>query len=248
MANALLKAEHISVTLGGRYIVRDASLAVEENMWLAVVGPNGAGKSTLVKALTGAAAHTGAVEICGQNAAVLRPRQLAQKIGVLAQNHHITYGFTVEEAVSLGRYCRQDENDAAMVDAALHATGMEALRRQSLLTLSGGELQRAFLAQALAQDPAVLVLDEAENHLDLAFQKQLFTLVGKWVTAPGRAVVSVVHDVSVAKKFGTHAALMDGGRLLAVGETTDVLTNEHLDEVYGMDVAAWMRGMLEPWV
>ena len=115
------------------------------------------------------------------------------------------------------------------------------------LTLSGGELQRTFLAQVLAQNPKLLLLDEPTNHLDLIYQKQIFALIGQWLQTPGRAVVSVVHDLSLARAFGTDALLMDSGRKIALGRANDVLTPANLDRVYGMDVAAWMRGLYSQW-
>ena len=142
---------------------------------------------------------------------------------------------------------RSQEDDAGHVEQALTLTGLQDKRRQSVLTLSGGELQRTFLAQVLAQDPKLLLLDEPTNHLDLIYQKQIFALIGQWLQTPGRAVVSVVHDLSLARAFGTDALLMDSGRKIALGRANDVLTPANLDRVYGMDVAAWMRGLYSQW-
>ena len=116
-----------------------------------------------------------------------------------------------------------------------------------MLTLSGGELQRTFLAQVLAQDPKLLLLDEPTNHLDLIYQKQIFALISSWLREPGRAVVSVVHDLSLARSFGTDALLMDHGRQIAHGSAAQVLTPERLNAVYGMDVPAWMRSLYAQW-
>ena len=184
----------------------------------------------------------------------MKPALRARAIGVLAQNHFVGYGFTVEEVVRLGRFAyaggvfgRSQEDDAGHVEQALTLTGLQDKRRQSVLTLSGGELQRTFLAQVLAQDPKLLLLDEPTNHLDLIYQKQIFALIGQWLQTPGRAVVSVVHDLSLARAFGTDALLMDSGRKIALGRANDVLTPANLDRVYGMDVAAWMRGLYRQW-
>ena len=116
-----------------------------------------------------------------------------------------------------------------------------------MTALSGGELQRVFLAQVLCQDPEILILDEPANHLDLPFQQELFTLVSSWLQVPGRAVVTVMHDLSLAKRYGSHALLMDRGRCVAQGKVRDVLSPDNLRQVYGMDVHAWMRGLLAQW-
>ena len=108
--------------------------------------------------------------------------------------------------------------------------------------------KRQFLAQVLAQDPKLLLLDEPTNHLDLIYQKQIFALIGKWLQTPGRAVVSVVHDLSLARAFGTDALLMDHGRRIALGQAKEVLSPANLDQIYGMDVAAWMRSLYSQWI
>ena len=130
---------------------------------------------------------------------------------------------------------------------ALKLVGMEEQRAQSVLTLSGGELQRTFLAQVLVQDPDILLLDEPTNHLDLIYQKQIFRLVSEWLKTPGRAVVSVVHDLSLAKKYGTKALLMDHGTLKAQGAAKEILNKENLDAVYQMDVYEWMHDLHRVW-
>ena len=123
----------------------------------------------------------------------------------------------------------------------------EEMRNRNMLTLSGGERQRAFLAQVFCQDPEILMLDEPANHLDLPFQKELFSLIGTWLETPGRAVVTVMHDLSLARKYGTHALLMDRGRCVAQGKASEVLAPGILREVYGMDVRGWMLELLGLW-
>jgi iron complex transport system ATP-binding protein len=160
----------------------------------------------------------------------------------------------VEEVVRLGRYShsrgffskKAGDNETA-VEQALELTGMTAQRHQSVLTLSGGELQRTFLAQVLAQNPKVLLLDEPTNHLDLIYQKQIFSLIRQWLREPGRAVVSVVHDLSLAKAYGTHAILLQHGKSVASGPLQNVMTPENLNDVYGMNVGEWMRMLLSQW-
>lgn len=98
-----------------------------------------------------------------------------------------------------------------------------------------------------AQNPQILILDEPANHLDLIYQKHIFLLIETWLRQPGRAVVSVVHDLSLARKYGTHAVLMHRGQCAAQGKIGDVMTAEKLQAVYEMDVYGWMREMLGQW-
>ena len=250
----MLEVRGLTVRYGAFTILDGLSFHVREGEWLMIVGPNGAGKSTVLGAVTQAVPYTGSVLLDGENVKKMKPAQRARKMGVLMQKNFAGYAFTVEEVVRLGRYAYapgvlsgHGAEDTEAVEEALKRTGLTAQRGQSVLTLSGGELQRTFLAQVLAQRPRLLLLDEPTNHLDLVYQKQVFELVGEWLRTPGRAVVSVVHDLSLAKAFGTRALLLDHGKRAATGPVGEVLCPEKLDGVYNMDVSAWMRKMLGQW-
>ena len=250
----MLKAERVTVCCDGQVIVDDLSLALEAGQWLMLVGPNGAGKSTLIRAIAQGVPYTGSITLDGKSIRAYRPAQLARRIGVLTQQHSVGYAYSVEEVVSLGRYAHAsgflsggDAEGKARVEEALELTGLAHLRRASVLTLSGGELQRTFLAQVFAQNPQILILDEPANHLDLVYQKHIFSLIGEWLKTPGRAVMSVVHDLSLARKYGTHAVLMDHGHSVAQGTILETLTSKNLQAVYGMDVCGWMREMYAQW-
>lgn len=250
----MLRTENLTVAYGDLKIVDDVSFSVEPQQWLMIVGPNGAGKSTIIKAVTQEIPYSGTALFQNKNIADIRSIELARNIGVLSQSNHVGYSFTVEEIVRLGRYawrrgplvddpCESEEK----IDNALELTGMNKLRGQSVMTLSGGELQRTFLAQLFAQDPKLLILDEPTNHLDLVYQKQMFGLIREWLKQPGRAVISVVHDLSLAKAYGTHALLLNRGKIEASGTIDSVLSRNNLQSVYAMDVQAWMQEILQVW-
>ena len=202
---ALLEIRNLSVRYGTNCILNDLSFSVEPGQWLMVVGPNGAGKSTLIGAVAQNIPYTGTVSFRGEDLKHCPPKRLAQHLGVLTQNHYVGYGFTVEEVIRLGRYAhaprllsgKKDDSEDKLREA-IEKTGMEPYLGQSVLKLSGGELQRTFLAQLFAQDPELLMLDEPTNHLDLVYQRQVFHLVRDWIAETGRSVVSVVHDLSLA--------------------------------------------------
>jgi len=251
----MLKAEHLSVSYGSKRILRDVSFEVGKGRWLMIVGPNGAGKTTIISAISQGIPYAGTVTFEGRDVRAMKSRELARCIGVLSQKHYVGYGFTTEEVIRLGRYSHRpgffeggrDESER-LVREAIEMTGMEPFLKQSVLTLSGGELQRAFLAQLFAQAPQMLLLDEPTNHLDLIYQKQVFALVRDWIDRSGGAVVSVVHDLSLAKAYGTEALLLRGGEAVMQGSIAEVMTPQALEEVYGMDVYAWMREMYGQWV
>lgn len=250
----MLKAEHLTVRYGEKTVLQDISLEVKPGEWQVIVGPNGAGKSTLAGALGKTVPYEGTVKLAGKDIREISAQEYARKVGILNQNHSAVYGFTVEEVVGLGRYARHtgflrkgDPDGAEKIDEALTLTGLAEMRKRNMLTLSGGECQRVFLAQVLCQDPEILILDEPANHLDLPFQQELFTLIGKWLKTPGRAVITVMHDLSLARKYGTHALLLDKGRCAGQGKASEVLTPEALQSVYNMDVYGWIRELLSTW-
>ena len=250
----MLKLENVTVRYGEKTAVDGVSLDVQEGQWLMLVGPNGAGKSTLVEAIARGVPYTGRILLDGVDTKTYKPTQLARKIGVLAQQNTVEYPYTVEDVVALGRYAwtprfltARDQEGREEVERALALTGLTGLRQARVTALSGGETQRVFLAQVFAQNPRILILDEPANHLDLKYQQQVFSLIGEWARQPGRAVLSVVHDLSLARKYGTHAALLDQGRRAAFGPIETVLTPDNLRFVYQMDVEAWMRELLAQW-
>ena len=250
----MLKASHITVRYGEHTVVDRLSFHLQEGQWLMLVGPNGAGKSTLIETISQGVPYTGDILLEGKDIRRFRPAQLARKIGVLAQKNAVGYAYTVDEVVGLGRYAHttsflssHDDGGREQVERALLLTGLTELRHASVLTLSGGELQRTFLAQVFAQNPEILILDEPANHLDLKYQQHIFSLIGQWLKTPGRAVMSVVHDLSLARQYGTHAVLIDQGKSVAQGKIKDVLSRENLEAVYGMDVYGFMQEMLAQW-
>lgn len=251
---SMLEVENLTVGYGDFTAVDQVSFSVEPGQWLMIVGPNGAGKSTIINAISQGTPYRGTILFEGRDVRRSKPRELAKNIGVLLQNHYVGYDFTVEEVIRLGRYAyapslfsRGRDVEAEKIQLAIEKTGMGPFLKQSVLTLSGGELQRTFLAQLFAQDPKLLLLDEPTNHLDLIYQKQTFALIQEWIHDTGRAVVSVVHDLSLARAYGTHALLMEHGKVVACGETDRIMTPQLLNSVYSMDVYQWMREMYAQW-
>ncbi|HHW22732.1 MAG TPA: ABC transporter ATP-binding protein [Clostridiaceae bacterium] len=250
----LLEIKGISVRIKDRIIVDDISFEVGEHDVCMVMGPNGAGKTTLFKAIMGVVPHKGKVLLDGVDIGTLKPRDLAKRIGVLSQKHQPQFAHTVYDVVSLGRYAYQSgifgrltEKDKEKIEEALVLTGIEDIRDQSVLTLSGGELQRTFLAQLFAQDPQILILDEPASHLDLQYQIAVFDLLAKWVREKRRAVIASVHDLNTVYSYGTKAVLINRGRIHAEGSVEKVLERENLKSVYNVDVAEWMKNLLKHW-
>ena len=250
----MLEVEHLSVRYGAKTAVDDVSFRVEAGEWWTVAGPNGAGKSSLAEALTRGVRYTGQVILDGVEEKEYKQGEYSKKVGMLSQINSIESDYTAYEVVEMGRYAHRegffrgrDPEGAEKVEQAITRTGISDLRDRSMLTLSGGEIQRVFLAQVLAQDPKLLILDEPANHLDLPFQQKFFDMVKDWLREPGRAVITVMHDLTLARKYGTHALLMSEGKAVAAGRIDRVLTRENLQAVYHMDIYGWMKEMLGRW-
>ncbi len=250
----MLKAEKLTVKIENKYLIKDVSFEVIANEMLMVIGPNGAGKTTLIKAIMQNVPHEGSAFLDGRDIAKIPPRELATKIGVLTQNNTQHFSFTCREVVGLGRYAYQKgmfpklgRLDEEKISEAFRMTGTEHLKDRSIMTLSGGELQRIFLAAIFAQDPKILILDEPTNHLDIQYQIGIFDTLKEWVKGDGRSVIAVVHDLNIVYSYGAKALLLHRGEAYAYGDVEDVLNRENLKAVYEVDVAEWMQNLLRHW-
>ena len=250
----LLSVRDLTVRYGDLAAVRDLSFSINEGDWLMLIGPNGAGKSSVINAISRGVSFDGQILWKDRDLRQFSPRELARHVGVLSQHHSVSYAFSVRTVTGMGRYAwsggflgRRDRDRDAATRHALELTGLTGMEHRPVNQLSGGELQRVFLAQLFAQDPELLILDEPTNHLDLVYQKQIFSLIGDWLARPGRAVISVVHDLSLARAYGSTAILLDRGRQAAAGRPSEVFAPDVLNRVYGMDVADWMRQLLSHW-
>lgn len=250
----MLEANNISVNLGGKTIVSDVSFSIEAREKLMLIGPNGAGKTTLIRAVMRSIPHGGHAVLFGRDIAHYKPLELARHIGVLTQHHYPQFSYSVREVVSLGRYPYRTgmfsgltKKDEESISRAMKLTGIEHLADTTIMTLSGGELQRVFLAQLFAQDPSVLILDEPTNNLDLSYQIAIFDIIDEWVENYGKAVIAVIHDLNMVYKYATKALLMNNGQCHAYGTANEVLSPGNLNSVYNVDIASWMKGLLKHW-
>jgi iron complex transport system ATP-binding protein len=240
-----LSFESATVGYGDRVIVRGAELAVDAGSFIGLVGPNGAGKSTLLRTVTGGADLLGgAVSLGGKPLAALDPRERAQLVGVVPQSLPTLPGFTARAFVEMGRHPHLGRlqalgaRDDAIVKRALEVTDTARLAAELVTELSGGDVQRLVLAQALAQEPRVLLLDEPVSHLDLNHRLQVLDLVRSLV-GDGLAVLAVFHDLDLAARYSDAIAVVSGGALLAPLPPAEALAPEVLAAVF--DVHAVVR-------
>ncbi|MGY4793943.1 adenosylcobinamide amidohydrolase [Lysinibacillus fusiformis] len=228
-------------------IVKDISFTVEKGKILGILGPNGSGKSTLLKVMSGILPATaGTISIDGQNILSYNARALAKKMAVLPQLHANAFSNSVREAVSLGRYPHQtgffsswSAQDEQAVQHAMLQTGVKRYEHTPMEFLSGGEQQRVFVAQALAQTAEILLLDEPTNHLDIAHQRQILDMVRKEAMECGLTVVMVLHDMNLASLYCDELLLMESGQVRALGAPHEVLIASQIEEVYQARVTTY---------
>ncbi len=220
-----------------------------------IIGPNGAGKSTLLRLLAGLAAPaSGRVLLDGVSIESVAARRRARRVAFLPQGTTSDLAHSVRDIVLMGRYPHrglgffENTQDRAVADAAIMTTQLADFAERPLNTLSGGEAQRAHIAAALAQEPAVFLLDEPTSSLDLYHQISIMTLLRRLADDDGLAVVVVTHDVNLAARYCSHLLLLDDGRAAACGSPHEVMTAETLRRVYGVEVQlAQIAGVARPW-
>ena len=241
----MIRAESVTIALGGRPVVHEVSLEVASGELLALVGPNGAGKSTLLSALSGERLpDAGRVHIDDRPADALAPLELARIRSVLTQDNTVSFPFRVAEVVEMGRspWARtpEAEADEAAIAAALDRADVAHLVERRFTELSGGERARVSLARVLAQDTPVVLLDEPTAALDLRHQEDVLR-IARELAAEGRTVVVVLHDLSLAGAYADRVALLEDGRLRALGAPVEVLTEPLVSEVYRLSVEVLVR-------
>lgn len=247
-----LRAVGLRVARLGRTILDAATLDLEAGRITVVCGPNGSGKSTLLRCLAGLDRPSGgAVLLDGADLAMVPRRQAAQRLATVLQGPPPPQGLTVTELAMLGRhphrstFAPEAAADRVAVARALNAVALTGLAERTVETLSGGERQRAWIAMALAQEPALLLLDEPTTYLDLRHQVDLLALIQRLNRDAGLTIVAVLHDLNQALAIGDHAVLLRSGQVLATGAPSEVLNETNLREAFGLDIAV-VRHPLAP--
>jgi iron complex transport system ATP-binding protein len=236
---SLVRAEALVVHRGRRTVLHDVSLSLEGGARVAVVGANGSGKSTLLRALLGLEPRaSGSVRLEGRALEEMTRVEIARAATLVLQDTHVEVPISVRDLVALGRFPHrgtpESARDRAAVDEALARTELATLAGRDVRTLSGGELQRAHLARALSQETRVVLLDEPTSSLDLHHQlRTLATL--RALADDGRAVLVVLHDLTLAARWAERVVVLREGRVHAEGAPADVLTASTVGEAFGVE-------------
>ena len=237
-----LTIEGLSLGYGDRTVIENLDLLVPPGLVTAIVGANACGKSTLLRSMSRLLApRTGHVLLDGTDVHRIPAKQLARTLGLLPQSPIAPEGITVADLVGRGRHPHQGmfarwstADDIAVADA-LDATDTAALADRSVDELSGGQRQRVWIAMALAQQTDLLLLDEPTTFLDVSHQIEVLDLLTDLNHSRGTTIVMVLHDLNLAARYADHLIALADGRLHAAGSPSDVLTEETVRAVFGLD-------------
>ena len=238
--SARLQARGLSTGYDDRVIVKELDVDIPTGSFTVIIGPNGCGKSTLLRSLARLIKpFAGSVLLDGVDVSSVKTRDLATKIGLLPQSSIAPEGITVIDLVTRGRHPHQrmlqrwSRKDEEAVQAALERTRLTDLTTRVVDELSGGQRQRVWIAMALAQDTPLLLLDEPTTYLDISHQIDVLDLCSA-LQREGRTLVAVLHDLNQATRYATNLIAMKGGRIVAQGNPTEVVTADLVEEVFGV--------------
>ena len=264
----MIEVQNLCAGYNGADVICNISFKADSGETLCILGPNGCGKTTLLKSIARIIDYRGLVLLNGNDIAAIPRKELAKKIALLSQTTQSSFPYTVYDTVSMGRYAYSrgflknlSAEDRAIIDDIIIKMGIEDIKQRMIDELSGGQLQRIFLARTLAQTPELILLDEPANHLDLKYQIELLRFLKSWVKETGKTVIGVFHDLNLARRFGDTAIVLDGtsrlnrrlpplsppSAIAACGKIEEVMNSETLSTVYGIDIHAFMRESLEKW-
>ena len=238
-----IEIDRVTAGYGETPIIRDLSFVVQPGEITAVIGPNGAGKTTLLRSITGLIEpFRGAIRLFGEDLARLPAGRRARLVGVVPQTMETPMAFTVAEIVMMGRttvisrWRQPSAEDRHMVERAMVYTDVADMKNRPFSDLSGGEKQRAIIAMVLAQEPKLILMDEATSHLDINHRLEVMQIVERLNREQGTTVLIVSHDLNLSAEFCRRLLLLDHGAVVADGSPAEVMTEDLLSRVYHCDV------------
>lgn len=237
----MIEVKNLSCSYNGKQALKDISLKIPDGKLSVIIGLNGSGKSTLLKTVLGLNEKSGGkVYIDGEDTDTLSSKQLAQKIAYLSQSRS-TPNIQASRMVLHGRFPwlsyprRYSEKDYEIVNNALRYVGAESIRHEKLTELSGGQVQKVYIAMALAQDTPALFMDEPTTFLDVPHQLKLMSLAGS-LASDGKAVVLILHDLCLALRCADEIVVMDDGAIAAHAPPEEIFRSGVIEKVFNVKI------------
>ena len=238
---ARLRGDQLTLGYGKYTVAENLNVSIPDGHFTAIIGPNGCGKSTLLRTLSRLMSPIhGHVWLDGEHIQHYASKEVARRIGLLAQNATTPGDITVQELVARGRYPHQPlftrwrKEDEDAVAGAMRATGITHLATQSVDTLSGGQRQRAWIAMVLAQETSIMLLDEPTTWLDISHQIDLLELLSELNREKGYTLAAVLHDLNQACRYATHLIALREGKIVAEGAPKEIVTADLIEKIYGL--------------
>lgn len=238
-----IEVKNLHWQAGNNKILKDIRLKLDKNAFVGIIGPNGSGKTTLLRNIsTWYRPNTDTVLLDGKDVLSLSGRELSREMAFVTQNTNIEFEFTAMDIVLMGRsphikrFGNETKEDIEKTQQAMEATGTWHLKDRLVTYLSGGELQRVVIARALVQDTQILLMDEPISNLDINHQIHIMDLVKSSQEEKGLTVVAVLHDLNIAAQYCEDLILLDKGEVFCWGKPQEVLTEDNIKSVYGIDV------------
>ncbi|WP_007509283.1 MULTISPECIES: ABC transporter ATP-binding protein [Pseudofrankia] len=237
-----LSARDLTLAYDNRVVARELGIDIQDGAFTVIVGPNACGKSTLLRALVRLLRpQAGAVHLDGALISSYSTKEVARRLGLLAQSATAPAGITVADLVARGRYPHQrllrqwSREDERVVAEVMARTNVTELADRLVDELSGGQRQRVWLAMVLAQRTPILLLDEPTTFLDIAHQVEVLDLCADLLADEGHTLVAVLHDLNQASRYADHLVAMRDGRIVAQGPPAGVVTADLVADVFGLD-------------
>ncbi len=248
----IIEVNKLNFSYRSKKILKDISFKLFEHDRLCIIGPNGSGKTTLLKSLCNILNFQGSIFIDNKN---IKDIEVYKTAAFMSQMSEIYFDYTVFDTVMLGRYASfkdkifsiPDKKDKDMVLKCLEKVKIINLKDKSIKELSGGEMQKVFLARVFAQSPRIIFMDEPANHLDLNSQIELINNLKEWASVDFRCIVAVMHDINNVFNFANKILLLNKGEIAYFGDYEN-FDLELLNNIYNMDIAKYMRDSLRKWL
>ena len=242
-AMAILEIQDLSAGYGNGEIIKNMTFSLNKGEFLSILGRNGSGKSTMIKAIQGLLRdRSGKVWVDGKDVFSLKSRDLAKKIAYVPQLFQVSFEFTVEEIILMGRYVHQAKfagitaTDKRILEEIMSLTETTPLKDKKIAHLSGGERQRVFIARALAQDTPLLFLDEPSAHLDINYQVEIYQILKRLQEEKNKTILSAEHNINLAVPYSQRILFLKSGRIHSLGSPTELITKQNIQAVFQTDV------------